>query len=129
LQAALKAACPDGVDAYFDNTGGTITDAIWDLLNKFGRVAICGQISIYNNPNVVGPHFLAKTIYKCITIRGFAVMEYPEQIAPFNRDIREWLASGAVKGRETIVKGFEQIPEAFIGLFTGINTGKLLVEI
>jgi len=129
LVAALKDACPNGVDCYFDNTGGPITDAVFDVLNKFARVAVCGQIAMYNDPRASNPAFLYKVIYKCVTIRGFAQGEFADQFPAFNRDMRAWLAEGKIKGREHVVQGFAKIPEAFLGLFTGANIGKMIVDV
>lgn len=126
----LKEACPDGIDIYFDNTGGVITSCIWDLLNKHARVVICGQISNYN---IIEPpifeDILYKIIPKCIHINGFVLGEYLQHSHTFYKDIIKWIVQDNIKCKETIWEGLENVPKAFIGLFTGMNTGKFVVKI
>jgi NADPH-dependent curcumin reductase CurA len=124
---AISAAAPKGIDVYFDNTGGDVTHAAFDLMNQFGRVAIGGQISMYNltsTDNAAVPPFLHKLIYKSVNIRGFVVSEYAPRFGEFFPVMGEWVKSGKVKYKETILKGFGEIPNAFVGLFHGSNTGK-----
>lgn len=126
----LEIAAPKGIDAYFDNTGGYITEAAFDVLNKYARVAICGQISMYNNKEAaaVGA-FLHKTIYKSVTIRGFVQSDFQSQFGEFFALVPALVQCGKIRYDETIVNGFEKLPEAFLGLFTGANVGKMIVKI
>ena len=128
--AKLKELCPKGVDCYFDNVGGPITDAMLRVLNNRSRISICGQISQYNlaKPEpCLRPYsyFLSKQI----KAEGFIVYRwldrYPEGIA----QMAQWLEEGKLKYREEIIEGFENAPRAFIGLLQGDNTGKMLVAI
>ena len=127
---ALKAVAPKGIDAYFDNTGGYVTDAAFDLFNKYARVAICGQISMYNDvaPPLV-PNVLPKTIYKSITIRGFIQSDFAAKDNEFYEKVAPLVKNGTIKYEETFLEGFDKVPEALAGLFTGVNTGKLIVKI
>jgi len=130
MKDALMLAAPKGVDVYFDNTGGMVTDVVFDVLNKFARVAVCGQISMYNSKETpMVPLFLHKIIYKSVTIRGFVVSDFTSRAADFYRDMTQWVKEGKIKYRETVVDGFHKLPEAFIGLFHGANTGKALVKV
>jgi len=130
VRAALTAVAPKGIDVYFDNTGGHVSDAAYDLLNKFARVAICGQISMYNSTEVpVVPAFLHKIIYKGVNIRGFVVSEFADRAAEFFGTMAPWVKSGQVKYKETILNGFNNVPKCFIGLFHGANTGKAVVQV
>jgi len=130
MRDALTQAAPGGIDVYFDNTGGVVTDAVFDLLNKYGRVAICGQISMYNAKETpLAPLFLHKLIYKSITIKGFVVMDFVNRAGEFYKDMSTWVKEGKVRFKETVFEGFEKVPEAFIGLFEGVNVGKALVRV
>jgi len=128
--AALKEAFPDGINVFFDNVGGVLTEAAWDVLNAGARVVVCGQISTYNddpaNPKMVRP-MLHKLIYKEIDVVGIFVSNFKNQ-TKFYYDMARWIASGKLKVRETVIEGFEKAPEAFVGLFDGTNTGKMVVK-
>ncbi|GAA3995013.1 NADP-dependent oxidoreductase [Hymenobacter fastidiosus] len=129
IAEALAAAAPAGVDCYFDNVGGAITDAVYNNLNKNARIAICGQISMYNATEVpVGPRPEGKLLTTSSLMKGFIVSDYhsrwPEGVARLS----EWLAEGKLHAEETITEGFDQIPAAFLGLFKGENTGKAIVK-
>jgi len=132
--AALTEAFPDGkLDCFFDNTGGNMSDAAFFLLNKYARIAICGQIATYNAIEVPqGPRLLSKLIYTHSTIQGFMVYDYagsPEAQTEFQNAVRPLVASGKLQFTETFTDGFEGVIEAFIGLFSGANTGKAVVRI
>lgn len=130
MKEALSAACPNGIDVYFDNTGGLVTDTVFDLINKNGRVAVCGQISMYNSKETpMAPLFLHKLIYKSVTVKGFVVSDFVARMAEFYRDMSKWVKDGKVKYFESVTDGFNQLPSAFIGLFSGANTGKALVKV
>jgi NADPH-dependent curcumin reductase CurA len=127
---ALAEACPDGVDVYFDNVGGEITDAAFNLLNTRGTVAVCGQISLNSVDGVpYGPRKLRTAVRNQLHIKGFLVSQYE----PRFDEATEWLTDGVRSGdlayRETITEGLENAPDALIGLFEGDNIGKQLVKV
>ena len=126
----LAELCPDGIDAYFDNVGGAITDAVFPLINVKARVSICGQISQYNleNPEQ-GPRFLWHLIVKRAKIQGFLVFEFADKHDDGLRQMAEWIQAGKLKYREEITEGFENAPGAFIGMLKGSNIGKQLVKV
>jgi NADPH-dependent curcumin reductase CurA len=124
----LMAAAPQGIDVYFDNVGGEHLEAAISALRPFGRVAACGSISGYNDPTP-GPRNMALVIGKRLTIKGFIVSDYMAQTAAFESEVRPLLESGAVQARETFVHGIEQTATAFLSLFSGGNTGKLIVTL
>ena len=129
---ALKAACPEGVDIYYDNVGGVITDAVIDVVNVGARILICGQISQYNHAldkPEMGPRFLHKVLYKRITIQGILARDYNDRMTEMISEMGPWVKDGKIKYKETIVKGFEKLPKALSGLFDGKNTGKLIVAV
>lgn len=128
--AKLSEQCPDGIDAYFDNVGGAITDAVFPLINVKARVAICGQISQYNleSPEQ-GPRFLWNLIVKRAKIEGFLVSEFADKHDDGLRQMAEWIQAGKLKYREEVTEGFENAPTAFIGMLKGGNIGKQLVKV
>ena len=124
----LTELCPEGIDVYFDNVGGTITDAVFPLINVKARVAICGQISQYNlEKPECGPRFLWHLIVKRAKVEGFLVFEFVDRYEEGHRQMAEWLKAGQLKYREKIVAGIENAPAAFIGMLKGDNIGKQLV--
>ena len=134
LSEELKAACPRGVDVYFENVGGKVFDAVLPLLNNFARVPICGRIATYNLTEMPpGPDQVSKVmglaLIRRLTLRGFIVTDHADRETDFLRDVGEWVRDGAVKYREDIVEGLEHAVEAFHGLLTGRNFGKLLVRV
>lgn len=129
-RAALDDAAPGGVDVYFDNVGGPITDAVFTKLNVDGRVAVCGQIAHYNDEGVpTGPRKLPMLIAPRATVQGFLVSDYAARFREASEQLAEWVASGEIDHRETVVEGLENAPDAFLGLFTGDNVGKQVVEV
>ena len=127
--AKLKELCPNGIDVYFDNVGGAITDAVFGQLNVGARIAICGQISQYNNTKVeMGPRLLGALIIARAKVQGFLVSDYAPRFGPALAEMAGWLQAGKLKYREDIVVGFENLPSALIGLFHGENIGKRLVK-
>jgi NADPH-dependent curcumin reductase CurA len=131
----LEAATPDGVDVYFENVGGPVTDAVVRRLNKFARVPVCGLVSGYNateappGPDRL-PAFLSRILTLSLTVRGFIQDEFvPTRHDDFLRDMTGWVRDGSVRYREDIVDGLERAPEAFRGLLAGRNFGKLLVQV
>jgi NADPH-dependent curcumin reductase len=130
LPAAVKAACPNGVDVYFDNVGGPVSDAVFLNLNFFARVALCGAISQYNAAAPeMGPRLLGLFVGRRVNLRGFIVSDFAGKAAPAMRQMGEWVRSGRLKYQEDIVEGLEKAPRAFIGLLRGENFGKLQVKL
>ena len=128
--AALDEAAPDGVDVYFDNVGGPITDAVFTRLNLDARVAVCGQISQYNAEETpTGPRKLGTLIGKRATVEGFLVWDFNARFEQATERLAEWVANDEIRYRETVTEGLENAPEAFVGLFEGDNVGKQLVKV
>jgi NADPH-dependent curcumin reductase CurA len=125
----LAAAAPGGIDVYFDNVGGDHLDAAFAVARNNARFAICGMIQNYNDPQPPSFRFIARVIAARIRLKGFIVFDYFHRMDEFYREMGPWLASGAVKSRETVVEGLEAAPDAFLGLFKGENTGKMLVRL
>jgi NADPH-dependent curcumin reductase CurA len=131
LTAAVKAACPDGVDVYFDNVGGVVTDAVVANINFWARVAICGSISQYNSDAVeMGPRTPGFFVGRRVTTRGFIVSDFLTRFPFAMNRMGKWVREGKLKYREDIVDGgIAKAPEAFIGLLRGDNFGKLQVRV
>jgi len=133
--AQLAAACPDGIDVYFENVGGKVFDAVFPLLNDFARVPVCGLISQYNAlPQAApGPDRLAllmrDVLKKSLTVRGFIQREFAELRPAFLQEAQGWIADGRLRYREDIVDGLANAPAAFIDLLQGKNFGKLVVKV
>ncbi|MDZ7827412.1 MAG: NADP-dependent oxidoreductase [Gammaproteobacteria bacterium] len=129
----LKAACPDGVDVYFENVGGAVLEAVAPLLNDGARVPVCGFISAYNTPSdqpLEPPQdWLMRTLDNPPETRFFVVVEWIEEFEEAAAQLGEWIREGKLKYRETVVEGIENAPQAFRMLFTGDNFGKLLVKV
>ena len=129
LDTALRAACPNGVDVYFDNVGGEISDAVLRNINFFGRVALCGSISQYNATTPpMGPRLLGTFVGKRVRAQGFIVTDFAGKYDAAMRTMGEWIKTGQLKYREDVVQGIDKAPRAFIGLLRGENFGKLLVK-
>ena len=128
LSAALKAATPKGIDVYFENVGGAHLDAALARMNLRGRIAVCGMISTYNGGGE-GVRNLSNMIYSRIRMEGFVASDFPHLQAQFVEDMTGWLKAGQVKYQETILDGFERAPEGLIGLFSGLNSGKMLIRV
>ena len=129
LAAAAQAVGKGGIDVYFDNVGGEHLDAAFALAKQNARFAICGMIDSYNSGEPASFRFIMRVIAMRIRVQGFIYTDYLPRLAEFYRDMGGWLASGAVKNRDTEVAGLEATPEAFLGLFSGKNTGKMLVKL
>jgi len=127
--ARLKELCPKGIDCYFDNVGGVISDAVFALLNPFARVSVCGQISQYNlQAPEQGPRLLSQILTKQIKVEGFIVTRFQERWPQGIAQMAQWLKEGRIKYHEDIMEGFENMPRAFIDMLQGKNTGKMLVK-
>ena len=126
----LKKACPDGVDVFFDNVGGEVFDAVFENINRKARTVICGQISEYNSSEPsMGPRPQHNLIKKSALMEGFVVFDFKDEFEKAKKQIAEWLNSGKIIYKEHLTEGFENIPAAFIGLFSGENIGKQIVRI
>ncbi|WP_075661659.1 NADP-dependent oxidoreductase [Streptomyces acidiscabies] len=126
----LHEAAPDGVDVYFDNVGGDHLEAAIGALNVNGRIAVCGMISIYNNTEPApGPRNLARLIQTRGRIEGFLVSDHSDLQPEFVAEVAPWIASGALKYRETVTEGIESTLDAFLGVLRGDNIGKMVVKV
>lgn len=130
----LKAACPDGIDVYFENVGGAVFDAVLPLLNPFARVPVCGLIANYNMTELPPgpdhtPALMRDILSKRLTFRGFIVFDFASQQDDFLRDVSGWMRDGRIKYKEDVVEGLENAPRAFMGLLQGRNFGKLLIKV
>ena len=130
----LAAACPDGIDVYFENVGGKVFDAVLPLLNDFARIPVCGLVAHYNatgpapGPDRV-PQLMSLILTRHLTVRGFIQHDFIALYPEFVREMGHWLRDGRIRYREDVVEGLENAPEAFIGMLEGKNFGKLLVKI
>ena len=133
LAAKLKAACPKGIDVYFENVGGAVFEAVFPLLNNFARVPVCGLIAHYNDRQAAAPKWAGAMMFavltKRLTIRGFIVSDFAARRADFLRDMSGWVREGKVKHREFVTEGLDSAPDAFMGLLKGANFGKQLVRV
>ncbi|WP_296447358.1 NADP-dependent oxidoreductase [Rhodoferax sp. UBA5149] len=135
LAALLAAACPKGIDVYFENVGGKVFDAVLPLLNAAARVPLCGLIAHYNATALPegpdrSPLLMRNLLTKRIRMQGFIIFDdYGHRYPEFAKDMSQWLASGQIKVREDIVDDLENAPQAFIGLLEGKNFGKLIVRV
>lgn len=130
IKKAIAQTCPDGVDVYWDNVGGEISDAVFFHINKFARIVNCGAIAVYNDsevPRGVSPQtFLIKN---SALMQGFIVSNYQDEFQEGVQQLATWLKEDKIAHKETIVEGFENVPQAFIDLFSGENTGKMMVKV
>ncbi|GGA28151.1 NADP-dependent oxidoreductase [Neptunicoccus cionae] len=127
---ALKAACPDGIDVYFDNVGGATLETVLFRMNERGRVVCCGAVSQYDASSPSGPRNLpGMVVVKRLRMEGFIVMDYAHEDATALRALQNWVKSGAIKVPEDIVDGLENAPAALIGLLAGENRGKRMVRV
>jgi NADPH-dependent curcumin reductase CurA len=129
LVKALAEAAPKGIDVYFDNVGGDHLDAAFAHARQNARFAICGMIDSYNSAEPMCFRYIMRVIAMRIQLKGFIYTDYMPQMGEFFGKMGALMASGQVKSRDTIVEGLEKTPEAFLGLFSGQNTGKMLVKL
>jgi NADPH-dependent curcumin reductase len=129
LRAELMASCPNGIDAYFENVGGDVQAAVFDLLNPFARVAMCGMVSQYNEAEFPPGPNLGFVVGKRVMIQGFIVSDKPEKIAEWRKLAAPWVADGSLVYREDVHDGLENAPEALAAILGGRNFGKLLVRV
>lgn len=129
-KAAIREGCPEGVDCYFDNVGGELTDAVFPQFNVHARTAICGQISQYNlEKPETGPRNLFHLIIKRARVEGFLVFDFAQYYDEALAKLGEWVRAGRLKYRESVVDGLENAPAAFLGMMKGENIGKQLVRV
>jgi len=138
LPARLAAACPGGIDVYYENVGGKVFEAVWPLLNRHARVPVCGLIAQYsqvpqaNAPTMpdMRPQLLRDILTRSIRIQGFIIFDsYGKRYPEFATQMGEWVANGTIKYREHVIDGLENAPQAFIGLLEGKNFGKMVVNV
>ena len=126
----ISDACPNGVDIYFDNVGGEISDGVLMNINKFARIIICGAISQYNETRIqTGPRLQSLLLINGALMKGFIISDFAAKFPEAIQQLTKWYQEGKLKNKETIMEGFENIPHAFIGLFEGKNTGKMMVKV
>ncbi|MFA6863724.1 MAG: NADP-dependent oxidoreductase [Dysgonamonadaceae bacterium] len=130
MKKAIADASPQGVDIYYDNVGGSISDAVHRNLNQFGRIVVCGAISTYNATEMpMGPRVEGFLIKKSALMQGFIVSDFSDKFSEGAKQLGQWLKEGKLTYEETVVEGFDSIPQAFIDLFTGKNKGKMIVKV
>ena len=129
IRKSLAQAAPEGIDVYFDNVGGDHLDAALAIARNRARFAICGMIGDYNSAEPPSFRFITRLIAARIQVQGFLIIDYMSRMGEFYAGMAPLVASGAVTSRETIVDGLEAAPTAFLGLFAGANTGKMLVRL
>ena len=125
----LMKAAPDGIDVYFDNVGGEHLDAAFATARQWARFAICGMIDVYNDGKPQELRYIIRTIPARIRMQGFIFTDYIQHMAEFHAEMGPWVANGTVKARTTVKEGLESTVDAFLGLFSGENTGKMLVRL
>ena len=129
VRKEIAILCPEGVDVYFDNVGGEITDAVVANLDFHARIALCGQISQYNNTKPpVGPSILPILLTRSVMLQGYIVRNYSDRFGEAITHLSKWMEDGKLKYTETIIEGFDNLPVAFLGLFSGKNQGKMLIK-
>ena len=134
MVAQLAAACPDGIDVYFELTGGAVFDAVLPHLNPFARVPVCGTIATYNATALPDgpdrtPLLLRSILTRSLTFRGFIVSEFWTDAPEFYRQMADWLAAGQIHYREDVTKGLDQMPATFVAMLQGGNFGKTLIHL
>lgn len=129
LRVALKEACPNGIDVYFENVGGAVQQAAFELLNPFARVVMCGMVSEYNDREPAAGPNLMFVVRKRVRIEGLIVSDKPERFAEWRALASPWVKDGSLRYRETVIDGLENAPEALRLLLRGRNFGKMLVRV
>jgi NADPH-dependent curcumin reductase CurA len=130
LKKSIAEACPDGVDVYFDNVGGEVSDAVIANINFHARIPLCGQIAFYNMTETpVGPRIQPMLLTRSVLMQGFIVGNYSKRFNEGIQQLATWIQEGKLHYTETTLNGFDTLPEALLGLFSGQNTGKMIVEV
>ncbi len=125
----LAEAVPDGIDVYFENVGGTVSDEVFNHLNRFARIPVCGAISSYNSKEDNGPRVQQKLIKSQALMQGFLVAQFEDDAENTSKQLAQWIQEGKIKSEVSIAEGFDKLPEAFRNLFTGDNFGKQIVKV
>lgn len=129
INKAIADLCPNGVDVYFDNVGGSISDAVIQNLNFYARIVLCGQISLYNSTEIpMGPRIQPLLLTRSVLMQGFIISNFQKDFPEGIAHLSKWVNEGKLKFTETIVDGFDQLPVALLGLFKGENKGKMIVK-
>lgn len=129
MKIAISHRCPRGVDIYFDNVGGEISDAVIRNINFHARIPLCGQIALYNSIEFpIGPRIQPMLIRRSVLMKGFIVTDYKSQFPEAMHELSKWVKEGKMKYTETIIQGFDRLPNALLGLFSGENIGKMIVQ-
>lgn len=130
IRKVIADACPKGVDIYFDNVGGEISDAVISNINFNARIVLCGQIALYNSIETpIGPRLQPMLLTRSVLMHGFIVSNYQNQFSEGFNNLSRWLKDGKIKYKETIVNGFDKLPSALLGLFNGDNIGKMIIAV
>jgi NADPH-dependent curcumin reductase CurA len=125
----LAEAVPDGIDVYFENVGGEISDEVFKHLNRFARIPVCGSISGYNKKEDIGPRIQSTLVKNQAKMQGFLVAQFTDHLKETSEQLAEWVNEGKIHSEATIAEGFDQLPQAFRNLFTGDNFGKQVVKV
>ena len=130
LKKAIADACPKAVDIYYDNVGGETSDAVIANINFNARIVLCGQIALYNSTEIpIGPRLQPMLLTRSVLMQGFIISNYQSQFSEGSKYLSMCVQQGKLKYKETIVKGFDKLPAALLGLFEGDNIGKMIVEV
>ena len=130
LESAIAQACPDGIDVYFDNVGGSILDAVLTKINLHARIPLCGLISTYNATEPVpGPYNYSKILMNRVRVQGFIILDYIPRWSEAISDLGQWLNQGKIKYALEVIEGLENAPKAILKLFDGNKKGKLIVKV
>jgi NADPH-dependent curcumin reductase CurA len=130
LKKSIADVCPKAVDIYYDNVGGEISDAVISNINFNARIVLCGQIALYNSTEIpMGPRLQPMLLTRSVLMQGFIIGNYQSQFSEGSKHLAKWVKDGKLKYKETIVKGFDKLPDALLGLFEGENIGKMIVEV
>jgi NADPH-dependent curcumin reductase CurA len=129
MKKAIAEVCPKGVDIYYDNVGGEISDAVISNINFHARIVLCGQISLYNSIEIpMGPRLQPMLLKRSVLMQGFIIGNFQSEFPEGMKQLAAWVKEGKLKSAETIEHGFEKLPQALLGLFRGDNTGKMIVK-
>jgi NADPH-dependent curcumin reductase CurA len=129
MKKAIAEVCPKGVDIYYDNVGGGISDAVISNINFHARIVLCGQISLYNSIEIpMGPRLQPMLLKRSVLMQGFIIGNFQSEFPEGMKQLAAWVKEGKLKSAETIEHGFEKLPQALLGLFRGDNTGKMIVK-
>ena len=130
IDKAIKETCPNGVDIYFDNIGGEISDAVISNINFHARIVLCGQISLYNTAETpMGPRLQPMLLTNSALMEGFIVADFKNSFSEGMQQLSQWVKEDKLVYKETITEGFDKLPDAFLGLFSGKNIGKMIVKV